>query len=68
VQPQEEIVMTLRSKLWRVLVVLFILVNWLGAGYAAAQGELLHAGLHAGLLFLAAYLVSRGVDRPQARL
>jgi hypothetical protein len=48
--------MTWRSKLWRVLVGLYIVVNAGGAVYAAAAGEPLHAGVHAGLL-LGAYLI-----------
>jgi hypothetical protein len=46
-----------RSIVWLVGAVLFLIVNLLGAGYAAAQGELLHAGIHAGLLLPGAFLV-----------
>jgi hypothetical protein len=37
--------------------VLFLVVNLGGAAFAAAQGELLHAGIHVGLLLPGAYLV-----------
>jgi hypothetical protein len=39
--------------------VLFSVINLLGAGMALAQWELLHAGLHVGLLLLGAYFVWR---------
>ena len=51
--------MTRRSKVWLVLAVLFIFVNLGGAGIAAARGEVLHTGLHAGLLLLGVYGVRR---------
>ena len=51
--------MTLRSRFWRVVVVLFLLVNLFGAGYAAIHGELAHLGLHAGLLLLTVFLIWR---------
>jgi hypothetical protein len=60
--------MTRRSKVWLVVGVLFILVNFGGGVYAAAEGELLHAGAHAGLLLLGAYLVRRLVPRRHAHL
>lgn len=49
--------MTRRSKVWLVVAVLFLVVNLVGAGVAAADGEWLHAGIHAGLLLPGAYLV-----------
>jgi hypothetical protein len=55
--------MTRRSKVWLVMAVLFTLVNLGGAGMAAADGELLHAGAHAALLLLGAYLVWRLAPR-----
>lgn len=55
--------MTLRSRIWRVAVVLFLLVNLLGAGYAAIEGELVHACVHAGLVLLTAFLVWRSSAR-----
>jgi hypothetical protein len=63
----DELLMTLGSKLWRVGAALFVLINVAGVGYAAALGEQLHAGVHVGLLVLGvgAYLVWRGA--PQAR-
>ena len=52
--------MTRRSKLWWVLGALFTLINLGGAGYAAARGEQLHAGVHVVLmLLLAAYVIGR---------
>ena|GEM_PF-527667 len=51
--------MTRRSKVWPVVAVLFFFVNFAGGVFAAAQGELLHAGVHFGLLFLGAYYVRR---------
>jgi hypothetical protein len=55
-----------RSIVWLVGAVLFLVVNLLGAGVAAAQGELLHAGIHAGLLLPGAYLVWRLAPRRDA--
>jgi hypothetical protein len=46
-----------RSIGWLVGAVLFLVVNLGGALMAAAQGELLHAGIHAGLLLPGAYLL-----------
>ncbi len=54
--------MTRRSNVWRVVAVvaaLFIVVNVYGAAIAAVQGERLHTGMHAGLLLLGVYVVSR---------
>lgn len=59
--------MTRRSKVWLVVAVLFSLVNLGGAGYAAARGELLHAGLHVALLLLGTYVVLRLAPRSDAR-
>jgi hypothetical protein len=50
------VLMTWRSKVWWVLVVLYVVVNAGGAAFAAAEGEPLHAGLHVGLL-IGAYLI-----------
>lgn len=55
-----------RSNVWLVGAVLFLVVNLGGAGYAAALGELLHAGIHAGLLLPGAYLVWRLAPRRDA--
>jgi hypothetical protein len=49
--------MTRRSMVWWVVAALFLFVNLGGAVIAAAQGELLHAGIHAGLLLLGASLM-----------
>jgi hypothetical protein len=46
-----------RSTIWRVLVVLFILVNLFGAGYAAIAGEGMHFAIHACLLLLTALVI-----------
>ena len=51
--------MTRRSKVWLVVAVLFILVNLVGGVSAAVRGELLHTGVHAGLLLLGAYYARR---------
>jgi hypothetical protein len=51
--------MTRRSKVWLVVAVLFAVVNFAGGVMAAAQGELLHAGVHAALMFVGAYYVRR---------
>ena len=48
-----------RPRPWLVAAALFTLVNLVGAAYAAAQGEPLHAAAHAGLMFLGAYFVWR---------
>lgn len=51
--------MTRRSKVWLVAGVLFFFVNFVGGVIAAVRGELLHAGVHAGLLLLGAYYARR---------
>lgn len=51
--------MTRRAKVWLVVGVLFILVNFVGGVIAAVGGELLHTGVHAGLLLLGAYYARR---------
>jgi hypothetical protein len=66
-QPQEELLMTRRSKVWLVVAVLFTLVNLAGAGIAAADGELLHTCIHVALLLLGAYFVWRLAPRDGAR-
>jgi hypothetical protein len=59
--------MTRRSKIWLVGAVLFSFVNLAGAVFAAAQGELIHAGVHVGLLLLGASLVWRLAPTRDAR-
>ncbi|HEY9514915.1 MAG TPA: hypothetical protein VIQ74_04470 [Gemmatimonadaceae bacterium] len=59
--------MTRRSKIWLVVAVLFSFVNLAGAIFAAAQGEMLHAGVHAALVLPGAYLAWRLVPRRDAR-
>lgn len=44
---------TRRSRLWRVAAMGFMVINVLGLVYAIAVGEMMHAGTHAALLFLA---------------
>lgn len=51
--------MARRIKLWPVVVVVFLVANVAGGIYAAVQGELLHACLHAVLTIPAAYLAWR---------
>lgn len=55
--------MTRRSKLWLVVASVFTLINLGGAGYAVAEGEVLHAVVHAGLLLLGGYAVRRLLPR-----
>ena len=59
--------MTRRSKVWLVVAVLFTFVNLGGAVIAAVRGELLHTGMHVGLLLLGAYLVWRLAPRRYVR-
>lgn len=59
--------MTRRSKVWLVVAVLFIFANLGGGVIAALRGELLHTGLHAGLILLGAYLGWRLAPRRYAR-
>lgn len=58
--------MTRRSKVWMVVAVLFTLVNLAGAGVAAAEGELIHACLHVGLMLLSAVFLGRLAARQVA--
>ena len=58
--------MTRRSKVWLVVAVLFLVVNVGGAGIAARQGELIHAGIHLGLLLPGAYFLRRIWRRGEA--
>jgi hypothetical protein len=51
--------MAQRSRIWFVVGAFFFFINFAGAVFAAAQGELLHAGAHAGLLLLGAYIARR---------
>ena len=60
--------MTRRCKVWLVVAVLFMLVNFAGGVIAAVRGELLHAGTHAGLLLLGAYVVWLLAARRDARV
>jgi hypothetical protein len=48
-----------RSRVWVVVAVLFLVINFVGGVVAAAQGEWLHAGVHAVLVLLGEYLVWR---------
>ena len=50
--------MTLRSRIWRAAVALFIVLNVGGAGYAVAMREPMHAATHIGLM-LGAYVLWR---------
>ena len=59
--------MTLRSKIWRVVVILFLFLNLLGTGYAAVHGEALHAAAHAGAVLLTVFLIWRFSARNVAR-
>ena len=58
--------MTLRSMIWRGLVIFFVLANLLGAGYAAIAGEAMHCAIHAGLLLLTAIIIWRRSARDVA--
>jgi hypothetical protein len=55
--------MTRRAKIWRVVAVLFVVVNLAGGVYAALRGEVLHAGIHAALMLLGQYAVWRLTPR-----
>ena len=55
--------MTLRSRILTVVAVLFLVINLVGTGYAAAEGETLHAGVHAALVIPGAYLAWRLAQR-----
>lgn len=55
--------MTRRSRIWLVVAVIFTLANLAGAGMAAAQGELLHTGIHGLLLLLGGVAIGRIVAR-----
>jgi hypothetical protein len=59
--------MTRRSKVGLVVAVLFTLVNLAGVGFAAAAGELLHAGIHLVLLIPGAYFVWRFAPKRDGR-
>ena len=59
--------MTRRSKVWLVVAGLFLVVNVVGAVFAAAGAELLHAGIRAALVFPGAYLVWRLAPNRYAR-
>lgn len=60
--------MTRRSRIWLVVALLFLAVNLAGGVVAAASREWLHAGVHAALTLLAAYLVWRlAPKRPPRR-
>ena len=56
--------MSLRSMAWRAVAALFLALNLGGAVYAIARGEILHAGIHVGLLLLVgAYLMRQLAPR-----
>lgn len=46
-------------RFWLVAAVIFTLVNAAGAGFAAAEGEGPHAGVHVALMLLGTYLAWR---------
>jgi hypothetical protein len=58
--------MTRRSTIWLVAVV-STFINFGGGVIAAAQGEPLHAGIHAGLLLLSGYFAWRLAPASYAR-
>ncbi|HEX9483563.1 MAG TPA: hypothetical protein VF929_03245 [Gemmatimonadaceae bacterium] len=47
--------MTRRAQLWRVVAAVFTIINGVGAGMAAAEGERLHAGGHIALTLIGAF-------------
>jgi hypothetical protein len=51
--------MTARFKVLLVVAVLFFALNVGGAGVALLGGELAHAGVHAALALLSAYVLGR---------
>ena len=60
--------MTRRCMVGLVVAVVSTLVNGGGMVYAAVRGEMPHAGLHAGLLLLTAYLVWRFAPMRRTRV
>lgn len=55
--------MRLRSKILLGAVVVFLIVNVLGAPIAAAMGEWMHAATHAALVFPSVFIVARLMRR-----
>ena len=55
--------MTRRPRLWRAAAAIFTLINLAGAGFAVVRGEPIHAGVHAALLLVGAYLTWRLAPR-----
>ena len=51
--------MSRRTVIWQAVATVFNVVNLAGAGYAIARAEWLHAGVHAALALLGAYLTWR---------
>lgn len=51
--------MTRRFKIWLAVDVLFTLGNLAGGVFAAAQGEVMHSGVHVALFLLGAYVAER---------
>ena len=49
--------MARRSTVWKVVAGLFTLINVLGAAWAGAGGEPMHAGVHVVLTLLGAYWI-----------
>ncbi len=47
--------MTRRAQLWRIVAAVFTIINAVGAGMAASEGEQLHAGGHVALTLLGAF-------------
>ena len=59
--------MNRRSRIWLVVAALFSVGNLAGAIAAAANGEMLHSGVHVALLLLGAYFVWRLAPGSAAR-
>lgn len=51
--------MTRRTRIWWGVAAAFTIVNLLGAGFAAAPGEWIHAGVHVGPSVLGLYAMWR---------
>jgi hypothetical protein len=58
-----------RTKLWRTVAALFVIINVAGAGYAAAMGERMHLDTHLVLLAVGAvtYLMARAVAQRRSQ-
>jgi hypothetical protein len=66
-EPREQRAAWRRSRTWWLVAVLFTLANLVFTVVAAADGAVVHADLHGGLMFIGAYFVWRLAPRRVAR-